>query len=466
MSGSKRGKACIFDPDRWGIPKAAVKRLGADLRRFFRRFRSCFKTRTRDTSAYALRYLRGQLTMEDARNFANIERRLEPGKDGQQLQQFMSDSPWSAAAVYERIQEEIRQDPRLERGGILIVDETADAKAGEHSAGAGRQHNGRLGKVDLCQVATCLSFVHPPSGVWALVDNELFLQEHWFSPDYAPLRREVGVPPERTFQTKPQLALAMVRRAVARGLPFERVAADDLYGRNRAFRAGLGQLPYALEVPLDTPISLSPQAHHCFPAMEVALWHHTPWQRLAVGPVERGLLAAEFAALRVWTPDHNGQLEELWLVVRRDLDGRLTFSLLNDPEKTDLETLVRASCQRHFVERVIEDGKFELGWDDFCARKYRAWEHHVALTAAALWFVAGVKLNWREDYQRDPRLKKTFELEVLPALSTANVRDLLQSVLPLPRLGVAQARNMVAKHLVNRARSTSSRLKKQRESSA
>jgi hypothetical protein len=36
----------------------------------------------------------------------------------------------------------------------------------------------------------------------------------------------------------------------------------------------------------------------------------------------------------------------------------------------------------------------------------------------------------------------------------------------LPRLGLAQARKLVAKHLVNRARSTSSRLKKQRENSS
>ncbi len=71
----------------------------------------------------------------------------------------------------------------------------------------------------------------------------LFLPEHWFSPEYAELRQEVGVPAQRTFQTKPQLALAMIQRAVQQGLPFERVAADDLYGRNRAFRAGLGHLP-------------------------------------------------------------------------------------------------------------------------------------------------------------------------------------------------------------------------------
>lgn len=436
------------------------------MQRFFRHFRSCFKTRTRDTSAYALRYWRGLLTLEDQRNFANIERRLEPGQDGQQLQQFMSDSPWSAAAVYDRIQDEIKEEPCLQRGGVLIVDETADAKAGECSAGAGRQHNGRMGKVDLCQVATCLSFVHPANGVWTLVDNELFLPEHWFSDAYAERRREVGVPPERTFQTKPQLALAMIRRAVQRGLPFERVAADDLYGRNRAFRAGLGKLSYALQVPLNTLVRLSPRARRQFSAMDVALWHKTPWCRLEVGPVERGLLRAEFVGLRVWTPDQQGQWEELWLVIRRDPDRKLTFTLLNDPAETDLDTLVGASCQRHWVERVIEDGKFELGWDDFCARKYLAWEHHVALTAAALWFIAGVKLHWKESYQRDPRLKQIFELEVLPALSAANVRDLLQAVLPLPRLDVDEARKKVAQHLVGRARSTSSRLKKQREDSS
>lgn len=436
------------------------------MRRFFKRFRSDFKTATRDTSACALRYWRGQLTMEDQRNFANIERRLEPGKDGQQLQQFMSDSPWSAVAVYGRIQREIKTESRLQRGGLLIVDETADGKAGEGSAGSGAQYNGREGQVDLCQVATCLSFVHPAQGVWTLVDGELFLPEHWFSAPFAELRQKLGVPPERTFQTKPQLALTMIRRARQRGLPFERVAADALYGRNRAFRAGLGQLPYALQVPWDTLICLSPGARTCFPAMEVALLHRTPWRRMEVGPLERGRLVAEFVGLRVWTPNQDRQLEELWLVLRRDADGRLTFTLLNDPVDTDLDTLVQASCQRHWVERVIEDGKFELGWDDFCARKYLAWEHHVALTAAALWFIALVKLNWKDRYQRDPRLQQTFELEVLPALSTANVRDLLQATLPLPRLGVARARKLVAEHLVNRARATQSRLKKQREDSS
>ena len=89
----------------------------------------------------------------------------------------------------------------------------------------------------------------------------------------------------------------------------------------------------------------------------------------------------------------------------------------------------------------------------------------MALTAAALWFVAQVKLDGKARYERDPRLK-LFQPEVRPARSAANVRDLLQAVLPWPRLGPAQARKQVANHLVNRACSASSRLKKQRENSA
>jgi hypothetical protein len=48
---------------------------------------------------------------------------------------------------------------------------------------------------------------------------------------------------------------------------------------------------------------------------------------------------------------------------------------------------------------------------------------------------------------------------VLPALSTANVRELLRAVLPLPHLSPQDATALVIEHLVNRSRSRSSRLK-------
>jgi SRSO17 transposase len=52
------------------------------------------------------------------------------------------------------------------------------------------------------------------------------------------------------------------------------------------------------------------------------------------------------------------------------------------------------SCQRYFTERTFEDAKTAIGWDAFQAQKYRAWEHHVALTGLAWWFVAQTQLAW------------------------------------------------------------------------
>ena len=54
-----------------------------------------------------------------------------------------------------------------------------------------------------------------------------------------------------------------------------------------------------------------------------------------------------------------------------------------------------------------------------------------------------------------------MEVEVLPALSTANVREMLKAAMPLPQLMPEHATQLVVRHLVNRARSTSSRLETQ-----
>ena len=474
----------LFNPDQWGLPAPAVERLGDDLRAFWKRFRGRFRTRTRDTSEQAYWYWRGQLTMEDARNYTNIERRLGQG-DGQNLQQFVTDSPWSKQAVCDQIQDEIGALPALQHAGLLILDESSDETAGEESAGAGRQHNGRLGKIELSVTAVALTYAHPATGTWVLIDAELFLQEQWFTEAQAERRQTVGLPPERTFATKPELGWQLIRRAQARGLPFELVACDDLYGRSREFRASLeaAQIQYVAEVPSTTQVYLQcpkvgvPRRRHArgkspsrlqvlsrlaaHAVQALARSRATEWQRVAVRPTERGQLVADFSVQPVWTVTASMQVRREWLVIRRDDDGRLTYMLLNAPETTSASTLIERSCWRYFTERAYQDAKSELGWADLQARKYRAWEHHLALTAAATWFVAGVKLEWRDAYPRDPELARQFDLEVLPALSTANVRELLQAVLPLPQLTPGRARDAVAAHLVNRARSTASRLRTQ-----
>jgi len=55
-----------------------------------------------------------------------------------------------------------------------------------------------------------------------------------------------------------------------------------------------------------------------------------------------------------------------------------------------------------------------------------------------------------------------LEVDELPELSVANVRELFRATMPLRQLSIAQAQELIAQHLLNRARSRKSHLKKQR----
>jgi len=412
--------------------------------------------------------------MDSERNFAHIERTLH-SHDGQDLQHFMTNSPWSVRPVYRQIQAEIAMTPTLTTGGVLILDETADEKAGTHNAGASRQYNGRLGKVDVCRVDTVLAYCHPAARVWTLVDAELFLPEEWFGPDWAEKRRDLGVPAERVFQTKPELGWEMIERARANGLPFEQVCCDGVYGRKQELRAALEarQIGYAAEVPSNTQVYRKPPrrpdraesgpgpSRKHWEVRELGRHRSTRWERRRVRCAERGWLEVEGAVLRVWT-EYQQRVRPEWLVIRREANGKCRYTLLNGPEEATAQSLVERSGWRYYVERLIEDGKSGLGWDEFRAQKYRATEHHLALTALATWFVAQTKLEWGEQHPRDAQLATELELPVLPALSTANVREMLKAVLPLPDLTKERARELVVEHLVKRSLSMRSRLRKQR----
>ena len=470
----------IFDPDRWGLPADAVASLAQRLHALWTRFRPCFRTTTRDGSPHAWVYLRGVLTMPGKRTFANIARRIvDPADDGQALQQFMSDSPWSAQAVITQVQTDLAATPALQHGGVLILDESADAKAGLHSAGAARQWNGRLGKVDLCQVGVFLAFA--TETLWTWIDGELFLPEPWFGADLAGERTRLGIPPTRQFATKVELGWQMIDRVLTTGVPFEVLLCDDLYGRSQWLRHQVrcAQVVYLADVPADTQVYLRqailgvpvPRGRQGRPPTQLRVLNgvapvevrqvvgraDTPWRRFQVRGSERGVLDDRFGVRQVWTV-HAGEVVAEWLVMREE-GGEPTYALSNALATTPAGQLVAWKCRRFGVECANHDAKAELGWGDFQAQKFVAWEHHLALTILAGWFIAQTKVDWATQHSRDERLVDELGVGSLPALSVANVRELLQAVLPLQQLSPEQARRLVVKHLVDRSRSTRSRLK-------
>jgi SRSO17 transposase len=414
--------------------------------------------------------------MKADRNMAEIAR--EAGVSEQNMQHFISNSPWSGSEMIEQVQQAVCDRPEL-AGGVLIVDESADVKYGESSAGSSRQHNGRLGKVERSQVGVYLSYAK--DSVWTLIDGELFLPEKWFSKSYAARRAKAEVPSERTaFQTKIELGWEMIKRAQVVGLPFEAVAFDSLYGRSFWLREQCDQagIEYYADIPANYRVYLEePQlefeltkrgkrskkfsvvGQEAFKASQLAQLPETHWRTLTLRAHERGMLKADFARCKVWTVSTKGIIRQEILVMRRGTKEN-RYSLSNAPSHTPLLTLAQRKSQRYFVERSIQDAKSELGMDEFRAIKYRAWQHHLALTILASWFIAETRLDWQEEHPRDPSLVEDYETDLLPNLSMANVREMLRATLPLRQLSPEQAALLVVKHLDNRTRSRRSRLRK------
>jgi SRSO17 transposase len=340
-------------------------------------FCPCFLTKTRDTSRNAYVYMRGQLTMDAKRHFAGIGRQVG-GHDGQSLQHFMSNSPWDGSRVYEQIQAEICERPQLAQGSMLVLDESADEKAGRDNAGSSRQYNGRMGKIDVCQVGVVLSYVNWKSGpwpIWTWVDGELFLPEEWFTPAFAHKRKKLEIPEDRRFATKIELGLAMIQRAKQRELPFEGVACDELYGRSSDFRAQLEQagLRYAADIPSNLNIYLQkpkvgipkkragkrgrhPKRLRVLNGVlaetpyRLARSKTTQWHCLRVRANERGFLEAHFATWRVWTwSEERPEPRAEWLIIRREEHGNHTYTLSNASPDTPLDQLVEPSCGAEWV---------------------------------------------------------------------------------------------------------------------
>jgi hypothetical protein len=201
-------------------------------------------------------------------------------------------------------------------------------------------------------------------------------------------------------------------------------------------------------------------AQHRYEVRELVDHPALEWATITLRPNERGMLQAKFGRCRVWTV-HQAQCRQEWLLIRQDAK-QVTYVLSNAAVDTPLETMAWRKSHRYFIERSNQDAKGEYGWDEFQAMKYRAWEHQLAFTILAGWFIAETRLDWMTRYERDPALLEHYEVDVLPMLSVGNVRELLRAAMPLPRLTPQEAAELVVEHLVNRTRSRKSRLSRQR----
>src|SRR5438874_225385 len=138
------------------------------------------------------------------------------------LQKFINIAPWEHDDVQAELQAVFAEDlvPTAVAsvvGVVGVVDESAYAKKGDQSVGVDRQHNGRLGKEDNCQVGVFLVGVTP--GGRALLDHRLYLPQPGCedTPEARVRRAKAHIPEDGTFPPKARIAAELVRGVAVLG---------------------------------------------------------------------------------------------------------------------------------------------------------------------------------------------------------------------------------------------------------
>jgi SRSO17 transposase len=358
--------------------------LGALLARFGRLF---VRSEPREQAG---RYLEGLL--------GPVER-----KNGWQLAEAIGDArPWRTQRVLSHVlwDEEAARDLCREHAvehlgaedAVLVVDETAFVKKGEHSAGVARQSCGTLGKVENCQVGVFLAYGSRRGH--ALIDRRLYLPEAWAGDPER--RRAAKIPDEVPFLTKPAIAREVIARALDAGVPCEWVLGDEVYGADRRLRSMLEERgrPYVLAIRgNDRPdAELEGAVGRDTPAALTRTLPPRAWRRLSAGAGTKGARLFDWARVPLARPREEPDRER-WFLVRRSIadPADLAYFVVFAPPGLRLVDLARAAGRRWLVEGCFEAAKQEVGLADYEVRSWRGWHRHVTLALLALALLAGLR---------------------------------------------------------------------------
>jgi SRSO17 transposase len=376
------------------------------------------------------------------------------GGNVRDLQHVAGQSPWETEPMVSRQQQLVGQTLG-EADGVMLVDESGLVKQGAASVGVGPQYCGAVGKVANSQNGVSLGYVSRKG--YSLVRCQVYVLEAWFASWHEQARQACGVDDDLVYQTKPQIALALLQAAARRGsLPFRWLAGDALYGDSPTFRDGVAALegkwsftqiknttllwqsrpevylpewkgrgPHPkhlnLRTPEDRPISAKDW---------LSLLPKTAWTRATIKAGTKGPIVCDVAFLRVVEARDGLPAPELWLVMRRNLDDPSLVKgyFSNAPLTTPLTEFVRLSGLRWPIETLIEEGKGEVGFDHDETRSGLGWHHHMALLALAHFFLVPLRLLFHEQ---------------APALTMYQMRVRVISLLPKPILDALAALKLV-----------------------
>lgn len=346
----------------------------------------------------ALAYLQGLLSPAERKNgwqLAEVSGDATPYG----VQHLLGRARWDADAVRDDLRCYVREhlgDPQA----VLVLDETGFLKKGQQSAGVARQYSGTAGRIENCQIGVFVAYASRRGH--ALLDRELYLPKAWTNDPERCAR--AGIPPQRPFATKPQLARQMLERTMAAGVPAAWVTGDSVYGDDRRLRVWLEsqEQAYVLAVSGKEYVWLGWRQRQVKTIL--AALPAQGWRRLSAGAGAKGPRLYDWR----WLPlaDPMQPAWRRWLLVRRSIGDPtdLTAYVVFAPHGTALATVVHVAGSRWTIESGFEAAKGDVGLDHYEVRSWTGWYRHITL---AMWAYALLTVLRAANLPTDGVPKKT-----------------------------------------------------------
>ncbi|MDR0373643.1 MAG: IS701 family transposase [Nitrososphaerota archaeon] len=324
----------------------------------------------------AKKYLTGLLSKMERKNNWQIAEALGDTTP-YALQQFLYRGRYNTNKLKDHLQTYVNEKLG-EPDGVFVVDETGFLKQGKRSCGVKRQYSGTAGKVENCQIGVFLTYAsqkgHTP------IDRRLYIPKDWFDdPDRC---KKAGIPDTVEFQTKPEMALEMIKNATTAGVSYQWVTGDCVYGDYDPLRLWLeAQRKYYV---------LCVSGKEYFQIGEQNLSVKTilkdldekNWFLASCGDGSKGARVYDWQLLEL--PVAVGAVWKRYLLVRRSKsDGELRAYVCFAPQEVAILKFVEVAGVRWTVECCFAESKSLVGLDEYEVQSYMGWYKHVTFACLA-----------------------------------------------------------------------------------
>jgi len=340
-------------------------------------------------------YLGGLLGESERKNLSQMAAN-SVGVTYHKLHHFLTEAPWSATELNQRrllVMDQCRQT-KINRGFSLIIDDSGHRKSGNFTEVAGRQYIGEIGKTDNGVVIVTS---HLYDGVKSLpLDIELYQKA-----DSLPQGKS-----DPEFKKKPELALKLIDKSLARGDKPGIVLIDGGYGNNTSFLQELEkrQLKYIGGIAKNRKVIIEKADGEKEEITVASLAASLPEE--AFTKIE---LSAE-KARRVWVATTEIQLSKLAgkkviaIIMNANTFEEATeidYLITNvDSSIATEEWVVKTYSQRNWIEVFYREAKGWLGLKEYQVRDKRSLKRHFILVFCAYSFIlwhtltGGLRRRW------------------------------------------------------------------------